>query len=170
VSDQFVIRPATLDDSVVIARQRVAMFRDMGRIPVELVPALEEATLLYLREAVPIGEYFAWLASPHEDRSTIVAGAGVQVRRVLPFPPMESPVTRIARGRQAIVLNVYTEPAWRRRGIAKLLMDHVIAWARSGQLDGLVLHASDDGRALYEKLGFVQTNEMRYLGELAKRP
>jgi len=142
----------------------------MGRIPVELVPALEKVTLLYLREAVPVGEYFAWLASPHEDRSTIVAGAGVQIRRVLPFPPMGSTVTRIAHGRQAIVLNVYTEPAWRRRGVAKLLMGHVIDWARAEQLDSLVLHASDDGRALYEKLGFVQTNEMRYVGELTKLP
>jgi hypothetical protein len=33
----------------------------------------------------------------------------------------------------------------------------------------LVLHASDDGRALYESLGFVATNEMRYAGALAKR-
>jgi hypothetical protein len=28
------------------------------------------------------------------------------------------------------------------------------------QLDDLVLHALDDGRALYEKLGFVPTTEM----------
>jgi hypothetical protein len=38
----------------------------------------------------------------------------------------------------------------------------VLDWARRESLDTLVLHASDDGRALYEKLGFVQTNEMRY--------
>jgi hypothetical protein len=29
-----------------------------------------------------------------------------------------------------------------------------------------VLHASDDGRALYDKLGFTPTNEMRYDGDI----
>ena len=43
-----------------------------------------------------------------------------------------------------------------------MLMQHVIDWARSGTIETLVLHASDEGRPLYEKLGFVQTSEMRY--------
>ena len=74
---------------------------------------------------------------------------------------------RIAAGRHAIVLNVYTEPAWRRRGLGELLMREVLAWARREQLDRLVLHASEAGRPLYERLGFVATNEMRFTGELA---
>ena len=44
------------------------------------------------------------------------------------------------------------------------LMQHIIDWSRTEKLDRLVLHASDDGRALYEKLGFVQTNEMKFVG------
>jgi hypothetical protein len=39
-------------------------------------------------------------------------------------------------------------------------------WAASSGLETLVLHASDDGRHLYERLGFVATNEMRYPGTL----
>jgi GNAT superfamily N-acetyltransferase len=74
---------------------------------------------------------------------------------------IEGDVT-IADGRQAIVVNVFTEPAWRRQGAAALLMRHVLDWARDTKLDTLVLHASSDGRTLYEQLGFVATNEMRY--------
>ena len=74
---------------------------------------------------------------------------------------------RIAAGRHAIVLHVYTEPAWRRRGLGELVMLEVLAWARREQLDRLVLHASEAGRPLYERLGFVATNEMRFTGELA---
>ena len=59
-----------------------------------------------------------------------------------------------------MIVNVFTEPEWRRRGLAKLLMNTIIAWSRDQNLDSLVLHASDDGRALYEKLGFVPTTEM----------
>lgn len=44
-------------------------------------------------------------------------------------------------------------------------MRHILDWARQERLDRLVLHASDDGRPLYERLGFAATNEMRYRGE-----
>ena len=70
----------------------------------------------------------------------------------------------MAEGRHAIIINVFTEPEWRRRGIAKLLLEQIIAWARTERLDRLVLHASDEGRLLYEKMGFVQTSEMRFSG------
>jgi hypothetical protein len=46
----------------------------------------------------------------------------------------------------------------------KILMNTIIAWSREQNLDGLVLHASDDGRALYEQLGFISTTEMRLGG------
>ena len=48
--------------------------------------------------------------------------------------------------------------------LARGLDDHVLRWAEEERLDRLVLHASDQGRALYERLGFVATNEMRYRG------
>jgi GNAT superfamily N-acetyltransferase len=72
----------------------------------------------------------------------------------------------IAEGRHAIVLNVWTEPNWRRRGLATLLIEEILAWARTERLDRLVLHASDEGRSVYERLGFIQTNEMRFKDRL----
>jgi hypothetical protein len=46
-----------------------------------------------------------------------------------------------------------------------MLLKQIIDWAREHKLDDLVLHASSDGRALYERLGFVATTEMRFAGE-----
>ena len=40
-------------------------------------------------------------------------------------------------------------------------MQRAIDWSRKQGLDRLILHASDEGRLLYEKLGFLQSNEMR---------
>ena len=68
---------------------------------------------------------------------------------------------RIAEGRQESIANVFTEPEWRRRGIAELLLKEIVAWSREQTLDDLVLHAPDDDRNLYEQLGFVLTNKMR---------
>jgi GNAT superfamily N-acetyltransferase len=166
VSEAFVVRQALGADAAVIAHHRARMFQDMGQLAPELYQSLVEESVKYLRGALAIGEYVGWLAAPREDPSNIVAGAGVQQRRILPRPLAHDGVTRVVRGREAIVLNVFTEVAWRKRGLARLLMEHVLAWARASEIDTLVLHASTEGRPLYERLGFVQTNEMRFKGPL----
>ena len=42
-------------------------------------------------------------------------------------------------------MNVFTEPQWRRRGIAGRLVKEIVAWSKNECLDRLLLHASDDG-------------------------
>jgi GNAT superfamily N-acetyltransferase len=160
-SQTIVIRRATVEDSGTIAAHRVGMFRDMGHLPDDLAPQVFELTEAYLRAAMPRGEYVAWLAFAGDD-DTAIAGAGVQVRRILPRPLTPAGEHRVALAREAIILNVFTEQSWRRQGIAERLMQQVVDWARQSQIDRLVLHASEDGRKLYERMGFVPTNEMRY--------
>ena len=46
--------------------------------------------------------------------------------------------------------------------VAAALMQRILDWATANGVKSLVLHASDDGRPLYEKLGFTRTSEMRY--------
>src|SRR5256886_14307692 len=101
---------------------------------------------------------------PADPPDRIVAGAGIQSRRLLPRP--EPDRRQLRRGPEAIVRNVCTERAWRRRGLARGLMERVIAWAREHGVGRLVLHASPEGRPLYDQLDFVPTNEMRYRGPL----
>lgn len=157
------VRRAGVNDLAVIARHRAEMFSDMGQLPPgALYQDLVERTILYLRNALTRGEYLGWLASSLDRPDDVIAGAGIQLRRTLPHPMAREDEPQIASGRQAIVLNVFTEKTWRRRGLAELLMRHVLDWARDADLDTLVLHASSDGRALYERLGFVETSEMQY--------
>lgn len=165
------IRRATLADVDVISKQRAAMFLEIGRATPEIVEPMCRMTREYLLELMPRGEYFGWLASGDKPEH-IVAGVGVQVRRVLPFPSSQSDGSvQAAWGAQAIVINVYTEPAFRRRGLALRLMREIIAWASDAKMESLVLHAAPDGVALYEKLGFTRTMEMRLApGTLGVRP
>ncbi len=103
-----------------------------------------------------------------DQEDTIVAGAGAQLRRVLPHPvELADGRKAVADGRHAIVLNVFTEPGWRRRGVAEILVRRILAWAREERLDRLILHASAAGRSLYERLGFAATNGMRFAGDLS---
>jgi len=165
MTDSFAVRMATPSDIPTIAQHRAQMFRDMGELPQSVYQQLVDATTVHLQTAIPIAEYVGWLAAPAGRPDEIVAGAGLQLRRVLPHPRrLENGELSLAVGRQAIVLKVFTEAPWRRRGLAGLLMTHVLDWVRRNNVETLVLHASDQARGLYERLGFIPTNEMRFVG------
>jgi GNAT superfamily N-acetyltransferase len=166
VATAFTVRRATVGDAPVIARHRAEMFTEMGTLPQPLYDALATAATRYLEQALPAGEYVGWLAAPSDRPEVILAGAGLLLRRVPPHPYEGLGGVALAEGCQGVVLNVFTERAWRRRGLAGLLMEQVLAWAARNGLETLVLHASADGRPLYERLGFVASNEMRYPGAL----
>jgi ribosomal protein S18 acetylase RimI-like enzyme len=147
------IRAATFDDLPHILRHRRAMFRDMrrGYTDAELDEAVAVAEQ-FLRLALSEGSYRGWLAVTPDGE--VAAGAGITI---VPWPGApRDPVTR-----RGWIQNVYTEPEFRRRGLARRLMEAVLAWCRNEGFHTVSLHASDEGRALYESLGFVNTNEMR---------
>ena len=154
------LRRATAADLAVLAHHRVSMVRDMRAIAPEHETALRDSAIVDLRDAMESGDYVAWLVHRVDQPHQVVAGAGVQLRRLLPRP--DDSGRQVVRGREGIVLNMYVERDYRRRGIARSLMAAIIAWAREGHVARLVLHASDEGRPLYEAMGFVNTNEMRF--------
>lgn len=163
----FLVRSATTGDAALIARHRTAMFLEMHDLKPSRAADLEARSARYLELALGSGEYLGWLASRSGAPEVIVGGAGVQLRRTLPNPrePDGAP-----HGREAIVLNVYTDPACRGLGIAGLLMRRILEWAGEAGINSLVLHASTAGRPLYERMGFTATNEMRYTGRLGDTP
>ena len=140
------------------------MFREMGAIHSRFEEPLRRASTAYFASAIPTGEYVGWIAYPTDD-SQPVAGAGVQFRHLLPRPTV--PGDGLLLGQEGLILNVYTVPAWRRRGLAQHLMETIVAWAADAGIVRLVLAASPAGRPLYEKIGFVATREMSYTGRLA---
>jgi GNAT superfamily N-acetyltransferase len=144
----------------VLGVQRATMFLEMGRVSAGAVDALAKASAAYFEAAIPGDAYTAWVAVPIAEPTRIIGGGGVQRRPVLPGPDKWAPDRIIDE--EAHIVNIYTEPAWRRRGIAALLMRHILDWTRAEGLTRVNLHASDAGRPMYEQLGFVPTNEMRY--------
>jgi GNAT superfamily N-acetyltransferase len=136
------------------------MFRDMGDINAALEEDLREAARWQIDEAMAAGEYVAWVAHPADAPQRIVAGTGVQLRRLLPRPAGDG--LRLLVGREAIVLSMYVERAYRRRGLARRLMETILAWVPTTDIARLVLHASAEGRPLYESMGFEPTSELRY--------
>ena len=139
------------------------MFQDMGDVSDDAFEILRAKARLRLKEWLESGDYISWLATPADKPETVVAGAGVQLQPILPRPLDAS---TIGEGRQGTIVNVFTEPQWRRRGIAGRLVKEIITWSWNERIDRLLLHASDDGRSVYKRLGFIAGNEMRFVGHL----
>ena len=154
------VREATTADVRHILRHRRAMFEAMGERDNAALEAMHVSSEAYFPSALQDGSYRAWLAETTE--GTIVAGGGIVISDWPALP-------RAPQARRATILNMYTEPEFRRRGIARRLMLIMLAWLEQQGFSEVDLHASDSGRSLYQQLGFRATNELR-LGLPGKAP
>ncbi|HXY56691.1 MAG TPA: GNAT family N-acetyltransferase [Nitrososphaerales archaeon] len=59
------------------------------------------------------------------------------------------------------LMSMFTEKEYRRMGVATLVVQAALQWAKERGFERVVLHASNDGRPVYEGLGFQQSSEMR---------
>lgn len=151
MSDGYSFRMAHLADTEWISRARARMFLDMGGGPESDVVAGAIHFARWADEEMAAGNYLAWVVESAGER---VACAGVWLKPRQPDPKSGKDIV-------PYVLNVHCEPEHRRRGLARQLMDWILAWASAYGFETVELHTSDDGRALYEALGFVPTTEMR---------
>ena len=146
------IRAATIDDIPTLIRHRRMMWWDMGRQDESALQLMESAAREYFPAAVADGSYRGFLAVT--DSGETVGGGGIVIS---PWPGSLNQ----REPRRAMILNMYVEKPYRRRGIARALMETIIEWCRGEGFTYVGLHASDEGRPLYEQLGFHATNEMR---------
>jgi GNAT superfamily N-acetyltransferase len=152
MSDSYHIRPATVDDLPDLIRLRRLMFEAMGFTDPDELKASDEICAGYFTRAIPAGEFHGWVAEAHV--VGIVASGGVVVDRHPPGP-------HNLDGRIAYIMNMSTDPAHRRRGLARRILDCIVAWAGAEGITTAALHATADGKPLYREFGFADGNEMR---------
>jgi GNAT superfamily N-acetyltransferase len=92
-----------------------------------------------------------------------VAGSGC-----LWLMPSQPRPGSLGRGEVPYILSMYTEPAFRHRGVASRLVREMVRWSRAHGYARVLLHASRFGRPVYERLGFEPGSEMRL--ELVPQP
>ena len=148
------LRRASAGDIDTLVAHRRAMFVDMGYQDQTALDTMATNCRTWLLIKMDCEEYLAWLATAPD--GSVVAGTGLWL--------MDWPPHMIGPGApRGNILNVYTEPAFRRQGIARRLMNEALDWCRVNGVRAVILHASPDGERLYEDLGFKSTNEMRIL-------
>ena len=97
--------------------------------------------------------FLGWVAVMENERDIVATGGMSFFHRAPNFGSLD--------GRDGYLLNMYTKPEWRGKGVATEIVKCVLEYARSIQLKAVRLHASNAGRPVYEKLGFIrQESEM----------
>jgi len=142
-----------MDDMDSVCRHREAMFIEAER-PRDAVEAMRMPFREWLRPKLQDGSYLGW-AVEHE--GAVVGGAGLIV---IDWPPHPLHPSEAQRG---YLLNVWVDPPYRGKGLAKRLVRATYEGARELGITYLVLHASKLGRPVYAGLGWRQTDEMSLL-------
>ena len=160
MSKSFTLRLATLEDIPTLVSQRRRMFEDMAALKGEThdragLEAMDAAYAVQLRYEIPAGSTRVWVI---EQAGQIAASGALKLTDWLPRPDG-------SRRGLVYVHSVYTEPAYRRLGLARRILSAMIDYCHDHGWPRLSLHASELGRGLYEELGFQQTNEMRLVLE-----
>lgn len=140
-------RRATRDDVKSLAELRFRQLIDEGGKPNDNIN--DELEKYFVNE-LENEDLIIWVA---EAGSKIVATAGVCFFQ---YPPTFYNVT----GKVAYVTNVYTRNEFRHQGIATKLMEYVMDEIRKTGCNTVRLHSSEQGRRLYEKMGFTESSGM----------
>ena len=145
------IRAAVVEDIPLLVHHRRMMWWDMGRREESALQLMAKAAAEYFPKALADGSYRGFLAMKDGE---VIGGGGIVISA---WPGALGQ----AHPQRAMILNMYVEREHRRRGVARALMEAMIAWCREHDFRDVALHASDEGRPFYKKLGFQPTNEMR---------
>jgi ribosomal protein S18 acetylase RimI-like enzyme len=144
------IREGTPTDLELLAHMRLEFLIERTGTPLdEVLATVAEPTRAYLQERAAAGDLWAWFA---EDGGECVGAVAVVIDHTPPRPGD-------LRVRQGHVLSMYVRPERRREGIGRRLLSAAVDAARARDLRMLVLHATADGRPLYEALGFADPGD-----------
>ena len=129
---------------------RINQIREEGaKEEINLAPALKQYYMRHLAD----GTFVSWLAF---DRDKIIGTSGMSFVEKPPYFGCPS-------GKIGLLSSMFTNPDYRRKGIAKELLSRVVNEAREYGCGTVQITASDMGVKLYTDFGFVHNeNFMQY--------
>lgn len=149
--ERIVYRPATIDDVSALVDYRVKFLNEHFSHPEnDDTEAVRKSLGSYFVKAIPSKSFIAWVAE-YEGRMIATSGMVVWQKPAM-YGGVES-------GKLGYLLNFYTIPEARRKGIGTQLLNKLIKEAKSSRLKYLHLHASRDGIDIYRRAGFVEPEE-----------
>lgn len=145
-----IYKQATLEDIDLLTKTRIEVLRAANQLPDDTdMSEVERTSYNYYQKALRDGSHIAYLVF---DGKLFVGAGGVSFFQVMPTYHNPS-------GNKAYIMNMYTNPAYRRKGIAVKTLDMLVHDIKDRGVTAISLEATDMGRPLYEKYGFVKMND-----------
>ena len=140
----------TRNELDVFIEMRINQLREEGATEdIDLAPALED----YYKRHMADGTFVSWLAM---DGDEIIGTSGMSFVEKPPYFGCPS-------GRIGLLSGMFTNPNYRRKGIAKELLSRVVSEAKEYGCGTVQITASDMGVKLYTDFGFNHNgNFMQY--------
>lgn len=143
-------RKLTEKDLDIFIEMRINQLREEGaKEDIDLRPALRDYYMRHMKD----GTFVSWIA---EDEGKIIGTSGMSFVEKPPYFGCPS-------GKMGLLSSMFTNPAYRRKGIAKELLHRVVEEAKNYGCGTVQITASDMGVKLYTAYGFVYNgNFMQY--------
>ena len=152
----FTCKIAAIEDLDVLTKTRVEVLRAANQLDEAVDMSLvEKESREYYQKALADGSHVAVLVYDGEE---FVGAGGVSFYTVMPTYHNTS-------GKKAYIMNMYTKPEYRRKGIAYQTLDILVDACKKRNITHITLEATEMGRALYEKYGFVAMQDEMQLPE-----
>src|SRR6266568_2520433 len=136
------IRRATQDDLETLVQLRLDFLQEIsGDTSDALRETLAGATRTYLADKMAKQEFLIWVA---EVEGKIVGTSGLVIFE-------RPPVSQNMSGREGYIMNMYTVPEQRGKGIATAILAELMRFVKGTGAQRVWLHATKDGRPLYEQ-------------------
>ncbi len=143
-------KKATIDDLDILTNTRITVLRAANKLSDDVdMSIVKEESYRYYENALTNDTHVAYLVFDGDD---FVGAGGISFFKVM--PTFHNPT-----GQKAYIMNMYTKPEYRRKGVAYKTLDLLIAEAKCKGITSISLEATDMGRPLYEKYGFVKIND-----------
>lgn len=152
----FEYKRATIEDIEELVRTRMIVLRAANKLSDDVdMSMVEQESYAYYKKALETEEHIAYLVY---DNGMFIGAGGVSFYRVM--PTYHNPT-----GKKAYIMNMYTAPEYRRKGIAFHTLDLLVKDAKKRGASQIALEATDMGRPLYDKYGFVKMEDEMELRE-----
>ena len=136
------VRMASAADIDALTQNRLDFVTEIR--PPDDPEGFRRTTHAYFKERLNDGTLFAYLCV---EEDVILSSCMLCVSQVMPMRSAPN-------GKIGLLLNVYTAPSHRRRGLARSLVGMMLDHARELGLTKVELEATDDGYPVYRSLGF----------------
>lgn len=143
-------KKAVLEDIEILTETRITVLRAANQLSDDMdMSYVKEQSYLYYQKSLLENNHVAYLVF---DGHEFVGAGGISFFQVM--PTFHNPT-----GKKAYIMNMYTKPEYRRKGIAYKTLDLLVTEAKQRGIHAISLEATNMGKPLYEKYGFTKMND-----------